>query len=199
MNFIQYDDMKSRQKPTPAPRYDRERWLETALNVLAKEGGARLRVDALAKSLGVTKGSFYHHFKNREDFVRELMDFWSREYTQSVIEEVNDLPGTASERLLKLTQQVEEQGLDKYDIAFRSWAAQDPMVAAALREVDMQRYEFVRGVFESIGFSGADLDMRVRLFLVFVSARRSVYMPQRDGDAAQETLVRHDFLTRKDT
>ncbi|MFA3918845.1 TetR/AcrR family transcriptional regulator [Ruegeria hyattellae] len=197
MIFFQYGDMKADQKPTPLPRYDRERWLETALKVLAKEGGARLRIDSLVKSLGVTKGSFYHHFKSREEFVRELIDFWSREFTQSVIAEVNEQPGTASERLLKLTRRIEADGLDQFDIAFRSWAAQDPMVAKALKVVDLQRYEFVRGVFESIGFSGDDLDMRVRLFLVFVSARRSVYIPRGACDAADEILLRHEFLTSK--
>lgn len=183
----------------PLPRYDRERWLETAMNVLAAEGGARLRIESLVKNLGVTKGSFYHHFKDRKDFVRALIDYWAKEFTASIIASVSEQDCTPSERLLELTQHVEAEGLDKFDIAFRSWAAQDPMVAEALKKVDLMRYEFVRGVFEDIGFSGADLEMRVRLFLVFVSARRSVYTPQGTCDAAHETLLRHQFLTRKTT
>lgn len=190
--------MRASKKSLPQPRYDRERWLETALNVVASEGGARLRIESLVQSLGVTKGSFYHHFKSREDFVRALIDYWSKEFTESIIASVSDHDGTPSERLLELTQQVEAEGLDQYDIAFRSWAAQDPVVAEALKEVDLMRYEFVHSVFEAIGFSGLDLQMRVRLFLVFVSARRAVYTPPGIGDAAHETLLRHEFLTRKE-
>ncbi|MEP4805782.1 MAG: TetR/AcrR family transcriptional regulator [Hyphomicrobiales bacterium] len=189
--------MSDAEKSPPLPRYDRERWLETALNVLATEGGARLRIDSLVKNLGVTKGSFYHHFKNRDEFVRALIDYWSKEFTESVINDVNTSEASPSERLLSLTQYVESKGLDQFDIAFRSWAAQDPVVAEALKEVDRRRYEFVKGVFEAIGFEGAELEMRVRLFLVFVSARRSVYTPQSTYDSASETLLRHEFLTRK--
>lgn len=189
--------MRDTQKSPPLPRYDRERWLETALNVLATEGGARLRIDSLVKNLGVTKGSFYHHFKNRDEFVRALIDYWSKEFTESVINDVNSSEASPSERLLSLTQYVEAEGLDQFDIAFRSWAAQDPVVAEALKEVDRRRYEFVKGVFEAIGFEGAELEMRVRLFLVFVSARRSVYTPQSTYDSASETLLRHEFLTQK--
>lgn len=188
--------MSKNEKPLPLPRYDKDRWLETALNVLAKEGGARLRIEGLAKSLGVTKGSFYHHFKNREDFVRALIEYWSREFTESIIASVNAHEGSASERLFSLNQHIEAEGLDRYDIAFRSWAAQDPLVADALREVDLKRFEFVRGVFEELGFRGADLDMRVRLFLVFVSARRTVYTPQSSCDPEEEARLRHAFLTR---
>ena len=191
--------MRDAKESPPLPRYDRERWLETALNVLATEGGARLRIDSMVRSLGVTKGSFYHHFKNREEFVRELIDYWSSEYTQSVINDVNDNDSSPSDRLLELTLRIEAEGLDKFDIAFRSWAAQDPLVAEALKEVDLRRYEFVHRVFEDIGFEGADLDMRVRLFLVFVSARRTVYTPQGSYDSAQETQLRHELLTGKAT
>lgn len=44
------------------PRFHREAWLAAALDVLAEEGQAKLRIDKLAGDLGVTKGSFYHHF-----------------------------------------------------------------------------------------------------------------------------------------
>ena len=103
--------MRNAKNPPPLPRYDRERWLETALNVLATEGGARLRIESMVRSLGVTKGSFYHHFKNREDFVRALIDYWSKEFTESVIAIVNAHEVTPSERLLELTHHIEKECL----------------------------------------------------------------------------------------
>ena len=107
--------MRDAKNPLPLPRYDRERWLETALSVLATEGGARLRIESLVRSLGVTKGSFYHHFKNREDFVRALIDYWSKEFTESVIAIVNAHEVTPSERLLELTHHIEKEGLDRFE------------------------------------------------------------------------------------
>ena len=86
-------------RPLPAPRFDRERWLEAALEVLAREGQAKLEVVHLAAQLGVTKGSFYHHFKNRDDFVRSLTAYWSDVFTEWVKGEVASSGLGASERI----------------------------------------------------------------------------------------------------
>lgn len=191
--------MKAREKPAPQPRYDRELWLETALNMLAREGGARLRVEGLARSLGVTKGSFYHHFRDRQDFVNSLISYWSEGFTDSVIAVVNDSHGSPSDRLWALTRHIETEGLDRFDNAFRSWAAQDVMVAELIREVDLKRHAFVRGLFEDLGFSGAELDMRVKVWLVFASARRTVYTPEDQASANTELELRHAFFTQPAT
>lgn len=160
------------------PRYDRERWLEAALNVLAEEGGARLRVDALAKRLGVTKGSFYHHFRGRSDFVSAVADYWTEAYTDAVIAHVEQIGGDGRQRMRTLIETIQAGEYDRYDIAFRSWAAQDPEVAQRVRRVDEHRYEFVRRMFADMGFEGTELETRVRAWLVFVSAQRAVYMPE---------------------
>ncbi len=165
-------------KPQPMPRYDRERWLEAALNALAEEGGARLRIDALAKRLGVTKGSFYHHFRDRNDFVSAVADYWADAYTDAVIAHVEEVGGDGRKRMQTLIETIQAGEYDRYDIAFRSWAAQDSEVAERVRRVDEHRYEFVRRMFSEMGFEGAELETRVRAWLVFVSAQRAVYMPE---------------------
>jgi hypothetical protein len=121
----------------------------------------------------------------------------SKGFTDSVIATVRDYDGSPSDRLMALTRHIETEGLDRFDIAFRSWAAQDPVVVEALREVDLKRYEFVRGLFEDMGFSGAELDMRVKVWLVFASARRTVYTPEDACDAAKESRLRHAFFARQ--
>ncbi len=52
-------------------RFSRVDWLARAMDVLSREGGARLRINDLCQELGVTKGSFYAHFEDRADFVRQ--------------------------------------------------------------------------------------------------------------------------------
>lgn len=51
-------------------------WLDTALQVLAEQGLEAVAVEPLAKRMGVTKGSFYWHFKNRNVLLSELLQFW---------------------------------------------------------------------------------------------------------------------------
>ena len=47
-------------------RTPREAWIEAALQALATGGPDAIRVEALAASLGVSKGGFYWHFENRQ-------------------------------------------------------------------------------------------------------------------------------------
>jgi hypothetical protein len=84
-----------KQRVESGPRFHREAWLAAALNVLAEEGQAKLRIDKLAADLGVTKGSFYQDFTSRDDFVQQLLDFWSRTYTDRVIKGDRRLAGLA--------------------------------------------------------------------------------------------------------
>ena len=53
-------------------QHTRQNWLALALDVLADEGRAKIEIEYLAKKLGVTKGRFYAHFKDRRDFVSSI-------------------------------------------------------------------------------------------------------------------------------
>jgi AcrR family transcriptional regulator len=180
----------------PGPRFCREAWVRGAMEVLAKEGQAKLRVDTLAGQLGVTKGSFYHHFKNRDDFVQRLLAYWSSAFTDNVIAEGGTLEGSPEERLLQVMRMIERGGLERYDIAFRSWAAQEPSVAEGVRKVDQARYRFIRSLFAEMGFEGPDLENRVRIWLVFYSAKRTVHVPKSPEDDEDAIARRHAFFTR---
>jgi AcrR family transcriptional regulator len=186
------------QKSTnePVPRFHKEAWLSAAMEVLAREGQAKLRVDNLAGQLGVTKGSFYHHFKGRDDFVQSLLDYWSRTFTDNVIAAARAMEGSPEERLLNVMRMIEREDLDRYDIAFRSWAAQDPSVAKGVRQVDLARYRFIRSLFAEMGFEGAELEDRVRIWLVFQSAQRTVYLPKRSGNVEDVIIRLHTFFTQ---
>ena len=74
---------------TATDRQSRKSWLEAALQALARGGIDRVRVESLAKDLGVTKGSFYWHFKDREQFFDEMLSFWAEQSTQTVITNVH--------------------------------------------------------------------------------------------------------------
>jgi AcrR family transcriptional regulator len=177
-------------------QFDRESWLRSALEILAQKGQAKLRVNDIVADLGVTKGSFYHHFKDRADFVQALLEYWSGALTGGVIAQVENLKKEpAEDRLLFLMRAIQRERLDRYDIAFRSWAAQEPAVAAMVEEVDTQRYKFVRSLFSEMGFRGNDLEDRVRIWLVFHSAQGAVFIPN-DGQRSDAMIKRwHAFFT----
>ena len=54
----------------------KEEYYDAALEVLAQLGFKGLNIGVLCKRLGVTSGSFYHHFGSWQGFVAAVLDFW---------------------------------------------------------------------------------------------------------------------------
>ena len=75
--------------------------------------GMKLRIDTLCKALGVTKGSFYWHFEDRDDFVRSVVEFWSKNFTDPVVEQISQRGGSAADRLKSLMQTVSDGDFDE--------------------------------------------------------------------------------------
>ena len=67
----------------------RDDWLDAAWRMLGDGGVDSIRVEKLAENMGVTKGSFYWHFKNRRDLIDEMLSFWAEQSTQTVITNVH--------------------------------------------------------------------------------------------------------------
>ena len=57
----------------------RKDWCQKALDVLAASGGEQPKVRQIARELGVTYGSFYHHFESADDFFRAILRYWQKD------------------------------------------------------------------------------------------------------------------------
>jgi len=179
----------------PKQRHDRNTWLEQALKILAKEGLAGVRVEKLAKSLHVTKGSFYWHFKDRNDLFRGMLDYWADVLTGDVLKTVIACKGNTKGRLLQMMEVIEETKADRFELAIRSWASHDKAVARKVRKVDEQRLHFVKGLFKELGFTEADADTRARLFIHFQVAAPGIQVPLTKQERATLRKRRHKMLT----
>jgi AcrR family transcriptional regulator len=177
-------------------RLTRERWLSAALEILARKGGARLRVRDLVQNLGVSTGSFYWHFRSRDDFVAKLVDYWCREFTSDVAEYMASVEGDARKRLLVLMEYLLEHDSAHYDVAIRAWAAQEPAVARQVRRVDRLRFEVVRSLFEEMGFSGRELEVRTSTFVVLHSMEGGFLVQAKKEERRRHLRARHAFFTK---
>lgn len=127
-------------------RKSKQDWLATGLKLLAENGHTDLTIDALATRLDVTKGSFYHHFKNQGDFKAQLLDFWLQEITEQIIVGA-EYAGSTGEILDRIIEQVALYGFDP-EPALRAWAQEDETVRDAVARVDQRRLEYVRDLFQ---------------------------------------------------
>jgi AcrR family transcriptional regulator len=187
------------KKPTRKPgskRFDRRRWMETALEALAQTGEAKLRVDKIAEALGVTKGSFYAHFESREDFLLSVVKYWGEEYTHRVKRIVEDEGGTARDRLRRVMEIVCAENLSGYDLAISSWAAHEPAIAPIVRRVYGYRMAYVRSLIKQAGVRGRHLETRTEALVGFMIFR-GAFSSQGDGRPSKQTLDTWlEFFTR---
>jgi AcrR family transcriptional regulator len=156
-------------------RLSREAWLEKALASLASAGHAPLRVGAIAAQLEVTKGSFYHHFENRADFVRSIVDYWEQKYTRDIASNLVANNEAPEEWLWALIEGVAESRLTRFDVAIRAWASHDQEVRKLVARADKFRMTYVRSIFSAMGFKDSDLEARTRAFVTTVSAQDAIY------------------------
>ena len=183
---------------TAGARLSRDQWLKGALDALSREGGSRIRVERLAADLGVTTGSFYWHFEGRDDFMRQLLDYWRQVSTTQVMEHVDTVPGDARARLLELMRFVVREDIGRYETAVIAWASHDPEVAAYAADAVHARAEYVSRLFIEMGFDSEEAALRASALAGYMSLIFSPFAPR--GVPLEErlrTIERlHAWLTR---
>ena len=149
--------------PTRTPRRG---WIDQGLRALANGGPDAVRIEPLAKALGVTKGGFYWHFEDRSALLQEILDAWERSLVDEVIERVELEPGDAREHLRRLFSLADAHAdLLPIDLAVRDWSRRDPAVAERLRRVDNRRIAFMRALFAE--FCPDDEEVEARCMIAF--------------------------------
>lgn len=176
-------------------RFTREEWLARALEHLAK-GQAGLTIDRFVESLGVTKGSFYWHFRNREDFEIALVEYWDSQFTRNVIEHVEQMKDLPADRLWAIMEIVCKEDLARYDVAVRAWASQKEDLLDRVRSVDESRLRTVRALFRELGFSGTALAMRTRSFVTYVSLELGLSVQQTKRQRVDCMRQFHALITK---
>jgi AcrR family transcriptional regulator len=169
-------------------RTPRERWIEEGLRVLGTGGPDAVRIETLAKNLGVTKGGFYGFFADRNALLEEMLDSWERESIDEVIDRVHREggdPKTKIQRAGVLT--FSDERLRPIDLAVRDWARRDPAVAARLTRVDNRRMELLR---EMIGTFCSDPDeVEARSLMAFCVAIGEHFLAAEHGTRTRAEVI----------
>lgn len=118
----------------------RNHWIAAGLEALDHEGHAGVSAESLARRLNVTRGSFYHHFRNREDFLRALLGRWEEDYTQRML--AYAAQGRSAREILMRYLSIAAGKEPGREVAIRAWALIDPVVAEFQQRVDATRLAF---------------------------------------------------------
>ena len=185
-------------QPENRQALNRERWMELAIQTLAREGKSKFSLDALLKGMKVSKGSFYWHFKDRADFLFALVEHWDRRDTEEVIGALEAMPHSASpqEKLWELMWTVYQARHSRHDLLIRALTQEFPELKAAVAAVDRKRFDTVRQLFSEMGFSGDELEVRTQVFVVTTSFEPQLFLEMSAKKHERLLKLRHEFFVR---
>lgn len=176
----------------PSTRLSAEDWLEVGYTVLAREGVRALKVERLCQQAGVTRGSFYWHFEDIENYRTALIESWNKflERDRQALSELDAL--APRERLSALTATLVSPQYWMLERAMREWARLDPVAAEKIRATDRLLLRTVIKAYSDYGFSHEDA--RLRAELTFAAGIGLLHLTS-SAEQAQSVAQRERFLT----
>lgn len=165
-NDLPDQSLSKRPRKVPSgPRLGREDWVLAAKKALVARGIDAVKVDRLAKEIGVTRGSFYWHFKSRGELLQALLTYWGDTNTTAIRTAVENNRGNGKAQFdALLNVWIEEKDYSPaFDNAVRDWARHSKTAASLLRKVDEERMGLLNDIFRNFGYDEAESVIRARV------------------------------------
>lgn len=165
-------------------------WVEAGFTELARAGVEGVRVEVLAKNLGVTKGGFYRRFADRAALLDAMLAHW-REGRSASIAQQTSLDGQAPRELLRAVIQLYSERLNPegmaIELAIRQWARSDESAAAAVASVDAARLKHVAELYRATGLEAEEAEAQAFLFYCFIFGQSLLFLER--GPRKRSQLV----------
>jgi len=131
----------------------KNQWIELGYQLFSEDGIKGLNVDVMSKALKCNRSSFYWHFKTKNDFINELVDYWIYTYTNLVITEVVGLVNP-KKKLLRLLEIVFKKDNSMDFIFFlKKYGQKNKNIKTIVDQIDRRRIAFGSQILEEIGYS----------------------------------------------
>lgn len=139
-------------------------WVNAAREALIENGIGGVGLRSLAKTLGVTSGNFYWHYKNQQS----LYDALLREWIASNVVPFFSLHDSAIEEpreqylALAYAWILSPEFDPEFDVAIREWSRTEPKVKRLLRAIDHKRMRLYYDIFLKFGHDPHSATVRSR-------------------------------------
>lgn len=175
-------------------RTPRSAWIDAGLRALSAGGPGAVRVEPLARQLGVSKGGFYWHFADRDALLAAMLDTWEQTVIDDVIDRVEGDGGDARARLRRLfALAASRPDIVDTELAIRDWARRDEAAAQRLQRVDERRIGYLRSRFREICDDADEVEVRC---LLVMSLFIGTHFIAADGDDRRRARVVRLTLAR---
>ena len=169
----------------------KEDWVNEGWLLMTSKGVEGVKVEVLARQLDVSKGSFYWHFKNRNELLEAILQRWE-ERTMFLIQE-SQKTTNPKERLVKLFTLISQvcQEPDPEPAIFL-WANKDPQVKQRVHALENKRVDYLSKLFEDYGFDA--IAARNRAEVAYLAIMGFADRRGRDGEFDLEMSEFNNFL-----
>jgi AcrR family transcriptional regulator len=168
----------------------RERWLLAGQDLLRRGGTDAVKLQALTAELGLTTGSFYHHFPGMAAYLDELARYYGAEQVVGHLDTIGEADPLT--RLRRLAEISSGDRMGPLDAAMRDWAGSNPLAATAVREADKILLRYVEQAFRELGFQRRDAQLRATL--LFAAGVARIHPPWRPAIRSIDDVL--EVLTR---
>lgn len=168
-------------------RTPRSSWIDVGLQALAAGGPDAVRIELLAKALGVSRGGFYWYFEDRAAFLEEMLDTWERKSIDETLDRVESEGGQARDKVWRAGMLTFSKELRPIDLAVRDWARRDRSVAERLRRVDNRRMAYLRSLIST--FCPDAVDVEARSLLAFSLAIGDHFIAADHGELSRTDVL----------
>ncbi len=174
-------------------------WEDAALSAIAREGLASLAIPKLARSLGVTKGSFYWHFASLRELIEKSLRRWE-ERDQTTLDELREIADPRRRLAVLFEQAMEQREAHALYVALASSAV--PQAARIIRRISNRRLRFLIESYAEAGLNPADARARALLaYTAYIGALHLRLSKKQEIDAyvahALKTLIPARPLRRR--
>lgn len=189
-------------KPERSSRLSADDWARAALDVIAEEGVAAVAVEPLARSLGVTKGSFYWHFPSRDALLQAALESWEQGELEDVFAQLEAITDPR-QRMRELFRKVAHEVRSHVIYSELLKALDHPIVQPVMQRVSKRRLDYLTLAFRQVGMARSQAQHRAHLtyaayvgFLQLSLQLRQPRLQQAEFEAyvdhVMETLIPHN-------
>lgn len=132
-----------------------DNWIRAAQTRLSDQGVESVRVEVLARDLGVSKGSFYWHFRDRSELLEKLLAHWEDGELEWL--NVEDETGVAT-RWARFVGRAADPDRMRMEVALRAWARGDERVATRVAVIERRKARLIADVLREVGFTQSAAD-----------------------------------------
>lgn len=122
-----------------------------------------MRIEVLARDLGVSKGSFYWHFRDRNDLLEKLLARWEDgelDWLNAAAE-----AGAAMQWANFIEKTSNPEGM-RMEVALRTWARRDERVAVRVAAIEKRKARLIVDVLREVGFTQSAAESGSELVLL---------------------------------